>query len=190
MDTIIINVKQINKMNMSLGLYLSLYYLYCLKENPKIHAEFIKAHGPVDFPTAKSLEDLKYIKITDGSKGEFEIREPARLLFEGEKDLFYTWILTFPIKTPSGRYLSPKGHNTVAGKKLRKKWKRLFGNDTMTQQRVINILQAEVDWRKTHGKQEFMHNAETWLNQGDWEKYEDLLKENQQTNLKRNEDFI
>ena len=73
MDTIIINVKQINKMDISLGLYLSLYYLYCLKENPKVHAEFLKAHGPVDFGTAKSLEDLKYIKVTDGSKGEFEI---------------------------------------------------------------------------------------------------------------------
>lgn len=191
MDTITINVKEINNIpNLNLSLYLNLYYLYCLKTDPDKHTEFMVCHGPVDFANAVILQDLKYIKITDPSKGVFELRESARLLFEGKKDLFYTWILTFPIKTPNGRYLSPKGENTVAGKKLRKKWKKLFGNDTLIQQRVIDILQAEVDWRKSNGTQEYIHNAETWLNQGDWEKYEYLLEENETETKKANEDFI
>ena len=189
MDTITIDIKKINGISgLNLRLYLGLYYLYCLKLNPKLNHEFIQAHGPVDLADAKLLESLKYIKLIN--KDSFELREPARILFEGKKDLFYTWLLGFPIKTPSGRYLSPKGEETIKGKKLRAKWKKLFGNDTLIQQRVIDILAAELKWRKDSGKIEFMHNAETWLNQGDWEIYEDLLKEDETKINRQREDFI
>lgn len=190
MDIITINFKMINEQGLNLGNYFRLYYLYCLKTNPKLNSEFIKCHGPIDHTHAAFLQTQGYIKLGEEFDRGYELREKARIVFEGNKDYFYSFILTFPIKTPSGRYLSPKGENTVAGKKLRNKWKKLFGNDTLIQQRVINILQAEVDWRKLQGTQEYMHNAETWLNQGDWEKYEYLLEEKENKQKKQNEDFL
>lgn len=191
MDIITINLKEINKIEgLNLRLYLSLYYLYCLKNDPKLNQEFIKAHGPVSSEDALLLQKLKYLKVTNYQTGDYEIREDARLIFEGKKDLFYTWLLGFPIKTAQGRYLSPKTEDTVKGRKLRAKWKKLFGNDTLIQERVIEILAAELKWRKDTGKIEFMHNAETWLNQGDWENYEYLVDEQEVRNKINNEDFI
>lgn len=193
MDTITINLKKLNEdTNLSLKQYLDLQYLYIKDNVLKSDNNFIEAHGgEIDYKTISHLEDEKYIKyVVENNESKIYIREKTRILFEGSKDLFYTWLLGFPIKTPSGRYLSPKGENTVAGKKLRKKWKKLFGSDTLIQQRVIDILAVELKWRKDNGKIEYMHNAETWLNQGDWEKYEYLLEEQESKLKKQNEDFI
>lgn len=193
MDNLKINIREINKIEgMDLKLYLDLLYLYSIKNDKKLYASFIKCHGGnVSIESANKLQSLKFIKIIDLNKADgYELRNSAYDLFEGKKDLFLNWLLTFPIKTPSGRYLSPKNEDTVAGTKLRKKWKKSFGSDTLNQQRAIDILQAEIDWRKKTGKMEFIHNAETWLNQGDWEKYEHLLQDKQKVEVKQKEDFI
>lgn len=190
METITINLKSINNLNLSLKNYLNLYYLYVLKNDRINNEEFIKAHGPIPFDNAKLLEALKYIKLSKNYDDGFELREPTLLLFEGKKDLFYTWLLGFPIKTPSGRYLSPKDEDTIKGKKLKSKWKKLFGRNVLLQQRVIDILAAELKWRKDTGKIEFMHNAETWLNKGEWETYEYLIDEQEKQKSSINEDFI
>lgn len=118
------------------------------------------------------LQDKGFIKITESG---VVLRSKGIELFENKKDLFYTFLSTFPIKTPKGRYLSPKGTEGVAVDKLIAKWNRLFKNKEALQKKVIKVLEAEIAWRKKNGEFEYMNNIETWLNQANWEKYEYLV---------------
>lgn len=180
-DIFKIKLSDLKKHNLNLQEYLTLRYLYHKK-----HGDWeilIESFGPVSSIFINSLESKGYIKICkdidDCSKvGElFELREKANQLFEETTDYFLKWLTMFPIKTPSGRYLSTTSDDTILGKKLRKKWKALFKNNTLMMQHVIDVLEAEMEWRRKNGKFEFMHNIETWLNQGDFEKYEYLLSD-------------
>lgn len=193
MDNLKVDIKKLNRIKgMDLKLYLDLLCLFGKKVDKLYYATYINCHGgDVSLDSAKRLEELKYIKIIDiNSPTGYELRANAYTLIEGEKNYFYTFLKVFPIKTPSGRYLSPKGADTVAGSKLNTKWKNTFGSDVANQQRAIDILEAEIAWRVKTGKMEFMHNAETWLNQGDWEKYEHLLTEKLKVENKTREDFL
>lgn len=133
-----------------------------------------------------NLEKKGFIKQVDG---KVELRENARVLFEQKKDYFHTWLATFPIKTPSKRYLSPVDPDTIMGQKLRKKWNSLFKNNANAAQHAIKVLEAEMEWRRKTGKFEYMHNAETWLNQGDFEKYAYLVEDKQESLSKIREDY-
>ena len=193
MDSLKVNIVEVNKIEgMDLKLYLDLLYLYVIIKDRRLYEKYIKCHGGgVSIESATKLEKLKFIKIIDLSKDKgYELRISTYELLEGKKDLFLTWLLTFPIKTPGGRYLSPKNEDTVKGSSLRKKWKKSFGTDTLNQQRAIDILQAEIDWRKKAGNMEYIHNAETWLNQGDWENYAYLLDDKLKVTKKLREDFL
>jgi len=191
MESITINIAKLKEFKLNAQEYLTLLFLYVNKTKDKEYQDFVKSFGIVSINQMKRLEQANFIKIPDYIKPEnYELREATMELFEGVKDLFITWILTFPVKTPSGRYLSPLGEDTVMAKKLKSKWKSRFGTDTILMQKVIDILQAEVNWRNKNGTMEYIHNAETWLNQGDWEKYEYLLETHKVSKKRRNEDFI
>ena len=191
MDIIKIDLAELGKKGINIQEYLTLMFLYVSKIKDKQYDYFIKSFGIVSVNQMVKLEELGYIKMPNPSKPqEYELRDASHQLFEGDKDLFLTWLLTFPIKTPSGRYLSPIGEDTKAATTLKTKWKSNFGTDNLMMQKVINILQAEVDWRKKNGKMEYIHNAETWLNQGDWEKYEYLLTTYKAIRTNKNEDYI
>lgn len=191
MESITINIAKLKEFKLNAQEYLTLLFLYVNKTKDKEYQDFVKSFGIVSINQMKRLEQANFIKIPDHIKPEnYELREATMELFEGVKDLFITWILTFPVKTPSGRYLSPLGEDTVMAMKLKSKWKSRFGTDTILMQKVIDILQAEVNWRKKNGSMEYIHNAETWLNQGDWEKYEYLLETHKVSKKRKNEDFI
>jgi len=191
MDIIKIDLIELGKKGLNVQEYLTLLFLYVNKKDRKQYEYFIKSFGVVSINQMKALELKNFIKISDPMKPEeYELREPSLQLFEGNKDLFITWLLTFPVKTPSGRYLSPIGDDTKAASQLKTRWKANFGTDNLLMQKVINILQAEVNWRKKNGKMEYIHNAETWLNQGDWEKYEHLLVTHNAIRTNKNEDYI
>lgn len=191
MDIIKINLVEIGELKLNVQEYLTLLFLYVTKNKTEGYEYFISSFGIVSVNQMIRLEQAKFIKIPNHNKPEeYELREPTNELFEGDRDLFLTWINTFPVKTPSGRYLSPVGEETVAAGKLKKKWEAAFGTDTILKKHVIDVVQAEVNWRKKNNKMEFMHNAETWLNQGDWENYEYLLVTYKSSITKKNEDYI
>lgn len=164
------NIQKILESNITISEYFYLRNLY-VKEDDKI-PELFKL---IDTINEDSLQDRGFIKITED---EIILRQKGIDLFES-KSLFYTFLSTFPIKTPSGRYLSPAGIEGVIATKLKKKWDSTFKNKTNLEEKAIKVLEAEVEWRKKSGNMEFIHNAETWLNQGDYEKYEYLLEDKQ-----------
>lgn len=174
--------------NLNLYEYVTLWYyyhIYVLEKSEEFKEKGISIIVPSDLNLG--LEKKGYIKIIDDV---INVRTKTYQLFEvDKKDLFHDFLLTFPIKTPSGRYLSPVNPDTVMGKKLRKKWDKYFSKNPDAGQKAIKVLQAEVDWRKKKMTQEYMHNAEAWLNQGDFEKYEYLLEEQKTKLNKIREDY-
>lgn len=132
----------------------------------------------IDSIDVRKLDTMGYIKYT--TEGVY-LRQPCKDLFDS-KDLFDKFLTAFPIKTPKGRYLSPKGINPggVAYNNLKKKWDRIFKNSRVRAEKAIEVLEAEIKWRKSGSGSdlEFMHNIETWLNQADYENLAYLLDEN------------
>lgn len=120
------------------------------------------------------LQDKGFIKITEEG---IVLRQKTIDLFN-PPELFYKFLSTFPIKTPSGRYLSPAGTTGIAVTNLKKKWKNTFKNKHNLEQKAIIVLEAELKWRRQSNNLEYIHNAETWLNQADFEKYEYLVEDN------------
>lgn len=137
-------------------------------------------HLIVDPVDVKGLDSKGFIKYT--TEGVY-LRQPAKDLFDS-KDLFDKFLTTFPIKTPTGRYLSPKNINPggVAYSNLKKKWDKLFKNSRVRGERAIEVLEAEIKWRnspdsKGNSSMEYMNAIEAWLNMANYEKYEYLLDE-------------
>ena len=98
--------------------------------------------------------------------------------------MFYKFLSTFPIKTPKGRYLSPAGTEGVLVNNLKKKWNKIFKNKPLYEEKAINVLEAELSWRKKTNGLEYIHAAEAWLNGGDYEKYEYLLEDSKEEQIK------
>lgn len=157
---------------LALGLTLSEYgylqILYSGEDNP----DHYKVLDQVDEFT---LQSRNFIKIT-GS--EIVLRAKALELFE-DKNLFLKFLNTFPIKTPSGRYLSPLRHSGMIVENVKKKWETLFGKKPHLQEEALAVLEAELNWRKRTGQMEYMHNIATWLHQADYEKFSYLLDDGQ-----------
>lgn len=183
-----IDIESIKKEGLTIKEFLDLKYLYSAKL--EIDSQFVENYGKLNIGDIEKYEDLGYIKTTIvDNMIKYEFREKIRDLFEGDKDLFLTFLSTFPIKTPSKRYLSTSDENTIMGKRLRKKWDKLFKNNDVAARKAIKVLEAEMDWRRRTGNFEYMQNAETWLNQGNFEKYEYLLEEKEKMDSKTREDY-
>jgi hypothetical protein len=127
-----------------------------------------------------SLQLRGFIRITDS---EILLRNKTNELFEG-KNLFLKFMNTFPIKTPSGRYLSPLRMKTTKADVLEKKWKKLFKNNPSLEENALKVLEAELKWRKRNNSLEYIHNMEAWLNQGDYDNYAYLVEEDKEENHK------
>lgn len=128
--------------------------------------------GEID---SSALEKAGWIKVTN-SEGVI-LRQKALELFEPKDDLCLRFINTFPVKTPTGRYLSPVGLTGMTVENIRKRWNKHFKNDVGAMKKAIEVLEAELKWRRLQNNLEYIHNIETWLNQRDYEKYEYLLTE-------------
>tara|TARA_R110000851_G_scaffold78000_5_gene172059 strand:+ start:1206 stop:1754 length:549 start_codon:yes stop_codon:yes gene_type:complete len=179
-----VDIDEITKYGLTIQVYLDLKYLYFTK----IGGEelFVNNYGRVEPFKLYRYETLGFIK-TIGN--DYQLRNSMRDLFEGEKDLFLKWFSMFPLKTPTGRYLRPKDDDTITGKKLRQKWNKHFKNNTIGAKKAITVLDAEMSMRRQTGKFEYMHNAETWLNKGDYEIYAELLEKKETISTKRREDY-
>lgn len=152
------------------GISLSEYvYLKSLYDNENDR----KIFKVIDRIEEDSLQARGFIKITET---EIVLRSKAIDLFEGG-NLFLKFLTTFPIKTPSGRYLSPLRNSGIAVDKLEQKWNRVFKGKPHLQNTAIKVLEAELKWRKETGQMEYINQIDVWLNQANYEKYYYLLKE-------------
>lgn len=122
----------------------------------------------------RRLESLLFIKVSSDNK--VLLRQKAVDMFNTDEDLADKFIGLFPIKTPSGRALSPLRAGGKNYTNIVKKFNKLFKNKADAE-KAIQVLEAEMLWRKKTDGLEFMHNIETWLNQADYENYEHLLDE-------------
>ena len=186
-----IDIDLIRKNKMTIQYYLDLRYLYfCRIEKEE---EFVDAYGGIDETRLRKYAMLGFIHLLSLDayvmRDKYQLRNPIRDLFEGEQDLFLKWFSTFPLKTPSGRYLRPGSDDTITGKKLRQKWNKHFKNNTLAAKKAITVLEAEMSMRRQTGKFEYMHNAETWLNKGDYEIYAELLEKKNNVSIKTREDY-
>ena len=125
------------------------------------------------------LIEKDYIKVKDDY---YELTNKGFDFFAPKSDLFDKFITTFPTRVVdplSGaiRILSPATSDTIAGKKLRKKWDSITKGNSSMQEHIINCLLAEIKLRQKANNLQFMRNAETWLNNGTWEDYEFYISE-------------
>lgn len=118
------------------------------------------------------LEALLFIKQTTGG---IILRQKTIEMFSTD-DLYDKFISTFPIKTPSGRPLSPLRAGGKNYELIKKKFNKIFKNRADAE-KAIKVLESELLWRKQQNNLEYQHNVETWLNQADYEKFEYLLEE-------------
>jgi len=160
------NVLILNEL--SVGEYL---YLSEMNQNGAISLVDVGVIGKVNL---KLLEERGFIKIMPE---KIVVREKAKELFVNPVNNFYRFVGTFPIKTPRGRYLSPKSLEGVAISAIKKKWIALFKENKAKEDKVIEVLEAEIAWRKKGGELEYMNAIEAWLNQANYEKYEYLLED-------------
>ena len=117
---IILKTEKIIESNLSINDYLYLNYLY-LKSKNEDATDLLDIISSFD---DDHLQSRGYLKITESGN---VLRSKAIELFES-KELFYRFLSIFPIKTPSGRYLSPAGTEGIAVQNLKKKWIKLFKN--------------------------------------------------------------
>ena len=186
-NLITIDIDAISKLGLTVNDYLLLYYLYSVKKN--INEKFRQNYILIsNYDSVINKGWLFVQKHDDGVR--VELRDKVYNLFEGDKDYFLEWFSKFPIKTPSGRYLKVKDADTNAGRELHKKWRRHFKNKADKARKAIKVLEAEMEHRRRNNKFEFMHNAETWLNQYDYEKYEYLLDEIKVFTSRKEQDYL
>lgn len=161
-----INIESVLKYKLTINEYIYLRDLYVDNKDKIDELYFL-----IDNINEDSLQDRGFVKITEDS---IILRQKTIEMFE-PLDLFYKFLSTFPIKTPSGRYLSPARVDGIAVKKLKKKWESLFKNNNVLEARAIEVLEAELKWRRNSGNLEYINAMEAWLNGGNYEKYEYLL---------------
>lgn len=189
MDNIInIDMKTLRSKGLGINEYLDLYMFYCSKKD--INIQFREMYNRSADIRVLASKGWLFVKEETMGNITVELRDKTYSLFEGDKDLFLQWFNDFPIKTPSGRTLKVQSVDTNAGRELRKRWNKHFKDKADKAERAIKVLNAEMEWRRHNGKFEFMHNAETWLNQYDYEKYEHLLVDVQTKIDKQREDYI
>lgn len=163
---IYINPKVLIDNKLTLSEFLYLKSLYEEDNNP----DLFKIMDPID---EMFLQSKGFIKITND---KIILRSKGNSLFE-TSDLFLRFLNTFPVKTPSGRYLSPLGDTGIAVDKIRAKWDRIFKSRPDKEEKAIKVLEAELNWRKKTNKLEYINSIEAWLNQSNFDKFEYLLQD-------------
>lgn len=135
-------------------------------------------------PIVVTKEDIQFLKegeYLETSGDEVFLTAKGKDIFEFTEDLFVKFFETFPHKVPDGtggyRILGTKSHETIMGSKMRNKWLSITKGNKPLQERIIRALQNEIRYRTRTHSLLYMQNMETWLNNGTWEKYEDVQEE-------------
>jgi len=164
------NIDELDEMGLTFTEYLILFSIY---------NQVIYKNIQINEKVYEKLENKGYIE-KEGDN--YLLLEKGFDFFAPKDDLFEEFITIFPTRVVvplngSVRILSPASANTVAGKKLRKKWDTTTKGKIKFQRHVIDCLKAEIENRTATNNLQWMRNAETWLNNGTWEDYAYLLQE-------------
>ena len=168
-----LNTEMLISNQLTISEYLYLKLLYTRADNPEMYKVLDQVEDDV-------LQIKGYIRILEG---KIVLRPKALQLFESA-NMFDKFLVMFPVKSPEGRFLSPLRSDTIKGKVLKKKWNDLFKNKPHLEVAALAVLEAELKWRRTTGKMEFIHAADVWLNRGDYENYAYLLEGKSDTNTR------
>lgn len=96
-------------------------------------------------------------------------------LFE-QRSKFEEFYSKYP-KQVGSRVLAPKDPNSIYGKKMHKKWILITKGNPEMEKQLLKGLELEIEHRQRDGSMEYFQMMESWFNDGTWEKYLSLLKE-------------
>ena len=157
------------------------YFLYC-----KVHT--INTDKYILRLELTSLEEKGLIKIT--SEG-VHLRQKGIDIFIDKEDRFATFWSIYPIKVPNSR---GPGYRVLKTKSTESKdyatCKAKFNKLPHDKDLVIKCLMKELEERRLGGNLPFMQEAETWLNGRTYEKYIDLLEEQEEIQKSEKEDRL
>lgn len=163
------NIDELDELGLTFTEYLILFSIY---------NQVVYKNIEINEKVYEKLENKSYIGKTE--EGTYVLLDKGFDFFVPPENLFSEFIETFPTRvvdpaSGSIRILSPASANTVAGKKLKKKWDSISKGKNDFQRHVIDCLKAEIRNRTTTNSLQWMRNAETWLNNGTWEDFAYLL---------------
>lgn len=166
MNTLGINLTEVKRLKLNLNEYLTLLNL----------------QGTISFKPRDEDIDSLLRKGYLSQLGAQIVLSPKAVRYFEANELFEEFYNTFPHTVPDKygeerplRTVSSTSQSAAVTKSI---WKKKVKGDVDLQQKIIEILKAEIDWRKRKGGIQFMNNIDTWLRQHNWEKYEYLLKTN------------
>lgn len=162
------NIDELSELGLTFTEYLILFSIY---------NQVVYRNIQINEKVYDKLEEKSYIRK---EKDRYELTDKGFDFFVPSENLFKEFIETFPTRVSdpvsgSVRILSPAKFETVAGKKLKKKWDSVTKGKIENQKHILECLKAEIHHRTTTNSLQWMRNAETWLNNGTWEDFEYLL---------------
>jgi len=166
-----IETDDLKKIKISLTQYI---YLWSIYHRVKVKFFDISEEG------IQELYKDKYIGKVVGEEDKYGLTEKGIELFEPSGGIFDTFIQVFPTRVTNhigqSRVLSPASADTLAGKKMKRKWYSMTKNKIEVEEHILKCLEKEVELRKKEGSLYWMRNIEAWLNKATWEDYEYLLE--------------
>lgn len=152
--------------------------LYCIlnKEDKELH-KYIKACGSFSKTDITNL-CVKGLLLDNNKENEFLFQNfyPTELLFETFDiktfdDFTKELLKNFPSTTPNGRKLKQ-----VSRKDVEVLYLKCHQNKKETHEKIIKLLQLEVENRTINNSLDYMQNIKTWLRNMSYTAYEEDLK--------------
>lgn len=147
-------------------------YLYLL------HAKSYEVLESLDLkPSTESLQTKGLLKLGEELQ-DHTVRQKFLDLFQTSFDQMWSELLShFPLKVYANggmRVLRAKDANAKANEKAKNKYRSIVGTNKGTHDRIVRLLQVELDLRKKANALPYMRQLQTWVNGYTWEQYEDL----------------
>ena len=167
MNIISIDLAELRRLKLDLNEYLTLLNKANIIDNFKYGENEIN-----------KLIEKKYLNKI----GETIVLAPKAVVYFQAKELFREFFDTFPHTVPDRggeeRPLRTASIETEGAAVTGSIWRRKVKGNINLQERIIEVLRAEIDWRMRQNTLQYMHNIDTWLRQNDYEKYDYLLNTN------------
>lgn len=163
---LLIDFNEIKRLGISLEDYLTL----------------LSYQGSIEYPKRQEpTETLLKKDLLKELPNKTIVLSPKAIIYFQSDELFNEFFNTFPHTVPDrfgeGRPLRTLNINTNGALVTKGIFNRKTKGNKELQQHIINVLKAEINWRNSTGKLNFMNNIDTWLRQYNWEKYEYLLEQ-------------
>lgn len=163
----------LNKKPKELGLvdFIVLCSIYSSTNNVLKINKFIKYFKGVSLDLLLSLNYIKY------NTDSISLRKQGLSVFEVEEDPYFAeFIKIFPTRVPTtvggSRHVSPRSLQSKEASDLRKKWANITKDNNNLKQEIIDKLKFDLQTRVKESSLFYLRNAETYLNNRDYEQIE------------------